>query len=216
MRKLVTGLVGILLLCLVAPSNLQAAGSGSPTKPGLSFGESSSFVGESSSFVGSNLISMEGMESDYEAWKRRRRRKKRTLAVGVVMGGPAGFGGRGIFRIKNFGVAADLTWGRVRTDAGPRVGAFTTKIDARFYRKGLLGKLLRVYAFGGATIQRGMWDETNTSSAVQIDAGVGGGIKLWSISINAEVGVLAPAVKPENYNPGFGVFGNVAVMLWLF
>ena len=215
MKKLVTGIVGMLLLALLIPISSNANGpvttdDHGPRTAGLAFAN----VQDGSSDVFSAGL---GLGSELDAWKRRRRRKKkRTFAVGVVVGNPAGLGGRAILRIKNFGIAGDIAYNRVRSDSGPLVDALVTKIDARFYRPGLLGKLLRVYVFGGATMQSGRWDEVNFDTAVQIDVGIGGGIKLWRLSINGEVGMLIPAVKPVNYDPGFGVFANLAVMVWLF
>lgn len=208
MKKLVTGIVGMLVLVFLLPTSVKGTDTG-PRKAGLAFGQV-----EQPAFSVLDI----GYGSDLDAWKRRRRRKKkkRTLAIGVVVGSPVGLGGRAILRIKNLGFAGDIAYNRIRSDSGPLVNALVTKLDARFYRKGLLGKLLRVYVFGGATIQRGRWDDVNYKSALQIDTGIGGGIKLWSISINGEVGLLIPAIKPTNYDPGFGVFANLGIMLWLF
>lgn len=206
MKKIVTGFVGMLLLSMACFASSTPGATG-PQKAGLAFAEAYHMNEKAPAF---------GEALDFEAWKRRKRRKKRTLAVGVVVGAPAGLGARGIFRFKTFGVAGDIAYNRVRSDSGPLVNTLVSKLDARFYRKGLLGKLLRVYVFGGATMQRGRWDANKMESAFQIDAGIGGGIKLWSLSINAEAGLLIPAVSPENFNPGFGVFANVAVMAWLF
>ncbi len=207
MKNLVTGLLGMLALVFIFPMTVKGIDHG-PRKAGLAFSNV-----DDSQYETFDL----GYGSELDAWKRRRRRKKkRTFAVGVVVGSPAGLGGRAILRIKNVGLAGDIAYNRIRSDSGPLVNAFVTKLDARFYRKGLLGKLLRVYVFGGATLQRGRWDDVNYQSAIQIDAGIGGGIKLWRLSINGEAGLLIPAVKLENYNPGFGVFANLAVMVWLF
>lgn len=207
MKKIVTGVVGMLVLCLTSMASATPVETG-PQKAGLAFADT---------YQVDKISSSLSQPLDFEAWKRRKRRKKkRTLAVGVVVGAPAGLGARGIFRLKTFGIAGDIAYNRVRSDSGPLVNTLVSKLDARFYRKGLLGKLLRVYVFGGATMQRGKWDTMNMESAFQIDAGIGGGIKLWSISINAEAGLLIPAISPENFNPGFGVFANVAVMAWLF
>lgn len=212
MKKLVTGIVGMLALVFFLPTAVEASDHG-PVKAGLAFAQED---GTDDLAFGESFFDL-GYGSELDAWKRRRRRKKkRTFAVGVVVGSPAGLGGRAILRVKNIGIAGDIAYNRIRSDSGPLVNALVTKIDARFYRKGLLGKLLRVYAFGGATIQRGRWDEVNYRSALQIDTGIGGGIKLWRLSVNGEVGLLIPAIKPDNYDPGFGVFANVAVMLWLF
>ncbi len=201
------GFVGMLLLLFLFPNTSQATNTG-PRTAGLAFAETLS-----------PTVSLldQTSSADLEAWKRRRRRKKKnTFAVGVVVGSPVGLGARAIFRIKNFGIAGDIAYNRIRSDGGPLVNALVTKVDARFYRRGLLGKLLRVYALGGVTMQHGFWDEVNYQTAIQINAGIGGGIKLWRISVNGEVGVLIPAVKPANYNPGFGAFANIGVMLWLF
>lgn len=148
--------------------------------------------------------------------KKRRRRRKRTLAVGAVVGGPVGLGGRAVFRLGQIGVSGDLAYNRIRTDNGPLVDAFTSKVDARFYSKGFFGKLLRFYVFAGTTMQRGRWDGTNMRSAFFLDGGLGGGIKLWRLSFNAEAGLLIPARGVTNYQPRFGAFANLAVLIWLF
>ncbi len=196
------GLVGILALLFTYPVTVKGIDHG-PRKAGLAFSNA-------------EISRNEALGLGLDAWiNRKRKRKKRTLAIGVVVGNPAGLGGRAILRIKNVGLAGDIAYNRIRSDSGPLVNSVVTKLDARFYRRGLLGKLLRVYGFGGVTMQNGKWDGVNNQSALQIDAGIGGGIKLWQLSINGEIGLLIPAVKPTNYDPGFGVFANIAVMLWL-
>lgn len=200
-----------LLLCLAATAkanDFDVSGADSslhstaitPHGPGLAFSSVSS------------------QDAGFDFWKRKRRkrRRKRTLAVGVVVGGPVGLGGRGLLRLGSFGISGDLAYNRIRSDSGPLVDAFTSKIDARFYSKSFFGKLLRFYVFGGATLQRGKWDEVVTQSAFLLDAGLGGGIKISRISVNAEAGLLIPAVQLDAYKPGFGVFANVGVLLWLF
>jgi hypothetical protein len=147
--------------------------------------------------------------------KRKKRRKKNTLAIGLVAGGPVGFGGRVVFRPSRLAVAGDIAYSRIRTDNGPLIGAMTAKIDARFYSKGIIARLLRPYIFAGATMQRGQFNEVSPESVFYMDAGVGGGIKLWRLEINAEVGMLIPALAVEAYQPRLGVFGNVGVLIWL-
>lgn len=148
--------------------------------------------------------------------RKRRRKRNRTLALGAVVGGPVGFGGRAILRLGSLGVAGDLAYNRIRTDSGPLVDAFTSKLDLRLYSSSFFGKLLRFYVFGGASMHRGYWDGLNRQSVLFVDGGVGGGIKLWRLSFNAEAGLLLPARGVSNYQPRFGAFANVAVMLWLF
>lgn len=147
--------------------------------------------------------------------RKRRRRKKNTLAVGLVAGGPIGFGGRVIFRPTRLAVAADIAYNRLRTDQGPMVNAMTAKIDARLYSKGFIARLLRTYLFVGGTMQRGNFSDGLTQSVWQMDAGIGGGIKLWRLEINGEVGLLIPVSGVDAYQPRFNVFGNVGVMIWL-
>ena len=199
----------LVLLCLAQPASAVSplnSGSGpelvgsSPHTPGLVFN--------------SHVSNADPL--DFLKRKRRKRRRKRTLAVGAVVGGPVGLGARGLLRLGSFGISGDLAYNRIRSDAGPLVSAFTSKIDARFYSKSFFGKLLRFYVFGGATLQRGKWDEVVTQSAFLMDAGLGGGIKISRISVNAEAGLLIPAVQLESYKPGFGVFANIAILLWLF
>lgn len=147
--------------------------------------------------------------------KRKKRRKKNTLAIGLVAGGPVGFGGRVVFRPSRLAIAGDIAYSRIRTDNGPLIGAMTAKIDARFYSKGIIARLLRPYIFAGATMVRGPFDETTPQSVFSMDAGLGGGIKLWRLEINAEAGMLIPVNSVEAYKPRFGVFGNVGVLIWL-
>lgn len=148
--------------------------------------------------------------------KKRRRKKKNTFAIGAVAGAPVGFGGRVVFRPTRFGVAADIAYNRLRTDRGPLVGAVTAKIDGRFYSKGLLAKLLRIYTFAGATLQRASFDEEHMESVYSMDAGLGAGIKLFRMEVNAEVGLLIPVRGVDAYQPRLNAFGNVGVLFWLF
>ena len=90
------------------------------------------------------------------------------------------------------------------------------KLDARWYGKGFFAKILRPYIFTGMTMQRGNWDEPKAQSVFAVDAGVGGGVKLWRLEVNGEVGILIPVKGTEAYKPSFGAFANVGVMWWLF
>lgn len=209
MKKLLTGIAATIGLLMFSLST-QATSPGGPGAkvsdlvvlehgPGLQF-------------------SAEAMESEMDLFKRKKRRRKRarTLGVGLVVGGPVGLGARGLLRLGSFGISGDLAYNRLRSDSGPLVDVFTSKVDARFYSKSFFGKLLRFYVFAGGTMQRGLWDGEAMQSAFLMDAGLGGGIKISRVSVNAEVGLLIPAVKLENYKPGFGAFANVAVLIWLF
>ncbi|MEM7040296.1 MAG: hypothetical protein AAF570_25235, partial [Bacteroidota bacterium] len=133
------------------------------------------------------------------------------------VGGPVGVGGRVVFRPTRLGVAADIAYNRVRTDQGPLVGTFTAKVDARLYTKGLLSKLIRPYFFGGVMVQRGQFDqETSIAESVYaFDTGLGGGIKLWRLEINGEVGLALPVKGVEAYRPNVNVFANLGVLVWL-
>lgn len=148
---------------------------------------------------------------------KKKKRKKNTLAVGAVIGGPVGFGGRVVFRPTRLAIAADIAYNRVRTDLGPLVGSVALKADARLYSKGLISKLLRPYIFGGVTMQRGDFDPENISmeSVYALDAGIGGGIKLFRLEINGEVGIMAPWHQPETFRPGLDLFANIGILFWL-
>ena len=153
-------------------------------------------------------------------WKKRRRKRRRkrnrTFGVGAVIGGPTNIGARALLKLRYVGISGDFTYQRLRSDPGPLVDVFTTKADLRLYSKSFFGRIFRFYVFGGTTLQHGRWDGENMQTAVLLDAGAGAGIKLWRLSINAEAGLLLPAKELPTYNPGFGAFANVAVMLWLF
>jgi hypothetical protein len=150
-----------------------------------------------------------------DLFKKRKKRKRNTLALGLVAGGPVGFGGRVVFRPSRLAVAGDIAYSRIRTDDGPLIGAMTAKIDARFYSKGFIARLLRTYAFAGMTVHRGRFNEVASQSVLLVDGGIGGGIKLWRLEINAEVGLLVPAIRVEAYKPRLGVFANVGVLIWV-
>lgn len=147
--------------------------------------------------------------------KKRKKHKKKFLAAGLVVGGPVGLGGRIIIRPSRLAVVGDIAYNRVRSDQGVMTNAIATKVDARLYGKGLLGKLLRPYVFGGLSMQRGRFDEMVTQSVFAADAGVGGGIKLWRLEVNAEAGLLVPIKQIEAYRPGLNVFANIGIMIWL-
>lgn len=143
--------------------------------------------------------------------------KKRFVAVGPVFGGPHGFGGRLLIRpIKQLGLAGDVSYNKIRLDEGQAIGVVATKADARLYAPNWLGDLFRLYAFAGGTMQSGKFNRETTSTVIQGDIGVGAGLKFWRVSINGEVGVLIPVKREANFNPGVGVFGNVALLIWLF
>jgi hypothetical protein len=147
--------------------------------------------------------------------KKKKKHKANFFAVGAVIGDPVGFGGRVIVRPSRLAVAGDIAYNRIRTDRGLLTHAIVLKTDARYYADGLLAKLLRPYVFVGATMQRGNFDETKVESVFAADAGVGAGIKLWRLELNAEVGLLLPVKQTEAYSPGVGAFANVGIMVWL-
>jgi hypothetical protein len=157
--------------------------------------------------------------ADWDLFNKRKKKKKhkaKTFAAGVVVGTPVGFGGRVIFRPSRLAVAGDIAYNRIRTDKGLLTNAMVLKLDARFYGKGLFAKLLRPYIFTGMTMQRGNFNESQVQSVYAVDAGVGGGVKLWRLEVNGEVGILIPVRGVETYKPSFGAFANVGVMWWLF
>lgn len=150
-----------------------------------------------------------------DIFKRKKKRKARTLAAGAVIGTPVGFGGRMIFRPTRLAVAGDIAYNRVRTDRGLMANALVLKADARWYSDGFIAKLLRPYVFGGMTLQRGNFNEQQVQSVFAADAGIGGGIKLWRLELNGEVGILVPVRQVETYRPGLGAFANVGILFWL-
>ncbi len=147
--------------------------------------------------------------------KRRKKRKKKFVAAGLVVGGPVGVGGRLIVRPSRLAFVGDIAYNRIRSDQGVMTNSIATKFDARLYGKGLLAKLLRPYIFGGVSMQRGQFNESFNQSVFSADAGVGGGIKLWRLEVNAEAGLLLPIKQIEAYRPGLNVFANVGIMIWL-
>ena len=199
MKKLL--LICALMLGLVFTQDLQATNSG-PIKAGTGL-----------FFAAPTATSLSTSTSPFIFGKKK---KKKTFAAGLVVGGPTGIGARVIFRPSRLGVALDGTFSKIRTDAGPKVDAFTVKADARMYSKGLLAKLLRTYMFGGVTMSRGKFDESQPETVMRVDAGIGGGIKLWRLSFNAEAGLLVPIKGVPDFTPGLDVFGSIAIMWWLF
>ncbi|HEX2901113.1 MAG TPA: hypothetical protein VHS96_15450 [Bacteroidia bacterium] len=147
--------------------------------------------------------------------KKKKKHKAKVLAAGAVIGTPVGFGGRVIFRPTRLAAAGDIAFNRIRTDRGLLTNAIVLKADARFYADGFIAKLLRPYIFAGMTMQRGNFSETGVESVFAADAGVGGGIKLWRLEINGEVGILVPVKQVETYKPGLGAFANIGIMVWL-
>ena len=148
--------------------------------------------------------------------KKKKRDKANFLAAGVVIGTPVGFGGRVIVRPSRLAVAGDIAYNRIRTDNGTMVNALVLKTDARLYAKGFIAKLLRPYVFGGMYLQRGNFNEATPESVFAADTGLGAGIKLWHLEINAEAGLTIPIRQVDSYRPGFGAFANVGIMYWLF
>lgn len=195
-----------LIVCLVIVMGSTGMVEAQGSALGLSFGPS--FVLESGTGAG-----------DFSAqdWfkKRKKRRRKNTFAVGLVAGGPVGFGARGVFRLDRIGVAADVAYNRIRDDDGDMVNAFAMKADFRLYSKGILAKLVRPYTFIGVTTQRGRFDEGMAQSVYLMDGGIGAGVKLWRLEIGAEAGVLIPFRQLDTYRPGLGAFVNANILLWL-
>jgi hypothetical protein len=148
--------------------------------------------------------------------KKKKKHKNRTFAVGAVIGTPVGFGGRVIFRPTRLAVAGDIAYNRIRTDRGLLTNAIVLKADARYYADGFIAKMLRPYVFAGMTMQRGNFNEEKVESVFAADAGVGAGVKIWKLEVNAEAGILVPIRGTEAYDPGFGAFANVGIMFWLF
>lgn len=148
-----------------------------------------------------------------------KKKRKNTFALGAVIGGPTGFGGRAVLRLGRFGIAADASTKKsIRLDNGLKVGATVVKADARLYGKGLLSRLVRPYIFGGATAMIANFSEFEPTkeSLMFADAGVGGGIKLGRLEINGEAGLAIPVNSQENFTKGLDVFGSVAILFWLF
>ncbi len=151
----------------------------------------------------------------FDKRKKKKKHKNKTLAVGAVIGTPVGFGGRVIFRPTRLAVSGDIAYNRIRTDRGLLTNAIVLKADARYYADGFVAKLLRPYVFAGMTMQRGNFNEESIQSVFAADAGVGAGIKIWKLEVNAEAGILVPVRGTEAYSPGFGAFANVGIMFWL-
>jgi hypothetical protein len=218
MKKIVMALTGMVFLLSATSARAQLR---SDALPALAFGpglmlqsaSGNALSAERSGFQASGIDMAELRRRKKK--RRRKRRRKNTLAVGAVAGGPVGFGGRVVFRPSRLAFAGDIAYNRLRTDNGPLVGALTTKLDARIYSKGLIARLLRTYLFAGGTMQRGEFQEGRMQSVWQMDAGIGGGLKLWRLEINGEVGLLIPVSGVEAYQPRFNVFGNVGVLIWL-
>lgn len=152
---------------------------------------------------------------DIDIFGKKKKKKFKTVAAGLVIGGPVGVGGRIVFRPSRLAVVGDIAYNRLRSDAGQMTSAIVTKTDLRLYGKGLLGKLLRPYIFGGVMMQRGAFEEGKTQSVFLADTGVGGGIKLWRLEVNAEAGLLVPFKQIEAYRPGLNVFANVGILIWI-
>jgi hypothetical protein len=150
-----------------------------------------------------------------DIFKRKKKHKAKLFAAGAVIGNPVGFGGRVIFRPSRLAAAGDIAYNRIRTDRGILTHAMVLKADARFYSDGFIAKLLRPYVFGGMTMQRGNFSEVKAESVFAADAGIGGGIKLWRLEINGEIGILVPVKQVETYKPGLGAFANIGIMFWL-
>lgn len=144
---------------------------------------------------------------------KRKKKKIKPLGIGLVAGQPMGFGGRITIQPGRFAINGDFGFKNVRSDSGLKVGVGVIKLDARYYAGGLFGALLRPYAFGGLTMLRGKF-ELSPESQLNLDAGVGAGIRLGKIGIDVEAGLLAPAYQPESFTTGIKGFTNVSVMYW--
>lgn len=144
---------------------------------------------------------------------RRKKKKVKPLGIGLVAGQPTGFGARVIFQPSRFAVSGDFGFKNVRSDSGLKVGVGVIKVDARYYADGIFGALLRPYVFGGLTMLTGKF-ELGRESQMNLDAGVGAGIRLGKIGIDAEAGLMAPAYQPESYTTGVRGFTNISVIFW--
>lgn len=144
---------------------------------------------------------------------KRKKKKVKPLGIGLVAGQPMGFGGRVTFQPSRFALNGDFGFKQVRTDSGLKVAVGVIKVDARYYAGGLVGALVRPYAFGGLTMLRGKFD-LRPESQLNLDAGVGAGIRLGKIGIDVEAGLMAPAYQPESFTTGIKGFTNVSVMYW--
>lgn len=152
----------------------------------------------------------------FDKRKRKKRKRNRTFAAGLVVGAPAQLGLRVVLRPTRLAVAGDIGWSRLRNDFGTLTDITTIKLDARYYGDQFLAKLVRFYVLGGATIRSGKFNETSTETLFAANAGLGGGIKLWKLEVNAEAGLMVPINTSTHYDQRFGVFSNIGILFWLF
>lgn len=214
-----------MVLMLIFGTSLTAEAGGPQAKPGLFFSHENLTIAAPASTgtlnfdeagnVNPNPLLVAGGPTSPYLFGKKKKRKSRLLAVGVVLGGPVNLGGRALLKIGRFGVAADAAFKKIRLDTGPRIGILALKVDGRIYGKGFLARLMHPYLFGGATIQHGDFDSEIAESVIQGDAGLGLGIRLGRLEIGGQAGVLIPLRRADNYQPGLNVFANLSAMFWI-